>query len=41
MGDNKEEDKNRLHVVTVYDWDTDEPCYLVTNIEDMKAKQVE
>lgn len=34
MGDSKQEDKTRLRLVTVYDRDTDEPWYLVTNIED-------
>jgi hypothetical protein len=34
MGDNKEEDKTRLRLVTVYDREADEPWYLVTNIED-------
>lgn len=40
MGDNKEEQKTRLRLVTMYDRDADEPWYLVTNIEDAQAKRI-
>ena len=40
MGDNKEEQKTRFHLVTVYDRDADEPWYLITNIQDIKPEKV-
>jgi len=40
MGDNKEEDKTRLRLVTVYDREAEEPWYLVTNIEDAEPKRI-
>jgi hypothetical protein len=40
MGDNKQEDKTRFRLVTVYDREADEPWYLITNIEDAEPKQI-
>jgi hypothetical protein len=40
MGDNKQEDKARFRLVTVYDREADEPWYLITNIEDAQPKHV-
>lgn len=40
MGDNKQEDKTRFRLVTVYDRDADEPWYLVTNIEDSEPRDI-
>jgi hypothetical protein len=40
MGDNNTEGKTRLRLVTVYHRDADEPWYLITNIEDMKADKI-
>lgn len=40
MGDNPQEGKTRLRLVTVYDRDADEPWYLITNIEDKDANAI-
>lgn len=40
MGDNKEEKKTRFRLVTVFHRDADEPWYLITNIEDLNAKEI-
>lgn len=40
MGDNEEEKKTRLRLVTVFHRDADEPWYLVTNVEDTEARKI-
>lgn len=40
MGDNNEEGKTRLRLVTVYDREADEPWYLITNIEDTEPASI-
>ena len=40
MGDNQKEKKTRVRLITVYDREADEPWYLITNTEDMNAKDV-
>ena len=40
MGDNKEKNKTRFRLISVFHRDADEPWYLVTNIEDREAKKI-
>lgn len=40
MGDNQNEEKTRLRLVTVYDRDADEPWYLIANIEDTEPDAI-
>ena len=40
MGDNKEEDKTRFRLITVFHRKAEEPWYLITNTEDMDAKRI-
>ncbi|MCP4645259.1 MAG: IS4 family transposase [bacterium] len=40
MGEDQDENKTRLRLVTVFHRDADEPWYLITNIEDAEAKKI-
>ena len=40
MGDNEQDGKTLLRLITVFHRDAGEPWYLVTNTEDMEAKKV-